>query len=158
MEEQLAKLASIWIDENSELETDDYDKLYQGSLTELEKGNFQKALRYINQAIEIDDKMMLNDPAHFLHPEFYESKAKISDALRDPSGAKAALDRYEEISEQNKFRMNLSKKILVERLVIENHPFFGSFSWSFTPGVNILLGKKRLRQKLLTAFYNRIII
>ncbi|OQP59670.1 hypothetical protein A3860_36485 [Niastella vici] len=103
--------------------------------------DFTKALEYINKAIELDDRKQATDPGYFPHPEYHELKAKILQASGNPTGSKAALDRFVELDKDNKYRVNLTKEILLDRVKFQNLPFFGSFEWNLTPGVNILLGK-----------------
>lgn len=138
-EEQLEKLRVLlrkyghllnpaWTDEEeNDVEMGSYDKLFTGASNQLKQGNYQKALKYINQVIELDDEKSLNDVSYSPHPELYELKAKISTALGDTSAAKTALDRYEELSNENKYRGNLARKIALDSLVIENLPFFWKF-------------------------------
>jgi predicted ATP-binding protein involved in virulence len=135
------------------------EELFKEAKQQLSQRNLQIALKYINQAIEIDDEKTNSDENHFPHPELYELKARILTAVGDTAAVKPVLDRYEELSDENKYRFNLSKKIKIERVVIENLPFFGTFTWNFTPGLNILLGKngygKSHLLRLLTALlYN----
>ena len=106
-----------------------------------ENADYPRALEYINKAIELDERELNTDPHYFLHPEYYELKGKILQASSDPTGSKAALDRFEELDNDNKYRINLTKDVIIDRIRINNLPFLGSFEWRLTPGMNILLGK-----------------
>jgi hypothetical protein len=100
-----------------------------------------RALEYINKAIELDDRKQARDADYLPHPEYHALKANILQANGDPEGSKAALDRYEKLDKDNKYRINLTKEILLSRIKLQHLPFFGSLEWSLTPGMNILLGK-----------------
>ncbi|MFC5410843.1 AAA family ATPase [Larkinella bovis] len=119
----------------------DIDKLHSAASFQLNRKNIQKALQYINYAIELDDEKTIQDAEYFPRPELYELKARILNTLGDTERAKVMLDRYVELNDENKYRQNLTREIILERVVIENLPFFGNLNWNFTSGMNILLGK-----------------
>ena len=117
------------------------ERLFDTASLVFQRGDNPKALEYINKAIELDDQRSANSSQHHPHPEFYELKSKVLAATSDSAGAKVALDRFVELDEENKYKANLTREILLDRIEVSNLPFLGSFSWKFTPGINILLGK-----------------
>lgn len=108
---------------------------------EFERGNNEEALEKINKAIEADNQNAYLDTRYELHPEFYQLKSKILNNLNKGNEAKDSLDRFVELDSEKKYQVNLSKEILLDRLEVENIPFYGSFKWQFKSGINILLGK-----------------
>jgi predicted ATPase len=117
------------------------DSLVKAAQVQFDYRFFDKALEYIDKAIELQDDKNASNPAEELRPELYEVKARILAELKDPERAKKMLDRFVELNDEKKYRSNLKREILLDRFEAENLPFFGNLKWNFKPGINILLGK-----------------
>lgn len=115
--------------------------LFENAGNLFQQKNFDKALEYVNKAIELDDRRSTADAGHIGRPEYFQLKARILGAVSDPLGSKEALDRFAELDEEQKYRANLSREILLDRIQLANLAFFGTLTWRLTPGINILLGK-----------------
>jgi predicted ATP-binding protein involved in virulence len=117
------------------------DNLVKAAQVQFNYRFFDKALEYINKAIELQDDKSASNPAEELRPELFEFKARILTELNDPERAKKMLDRFVELNDEKKYRSNLKREILIDRFEAENLPFFGNLRWNLKPGINILLGK-----------------
>jgi len=117
------------------------DNLEKAAQIQYEYHSYDKALEFINKAIELQDEEADYDPEKELRPELYEFKARILTELKDPERAKKMLDRFVELNDEKKYRSNLKREILLDRLELKNLPFFGDLKWNFADKVNILLGK-----------------
>ncbi|SHH63609.1 Predicted ATP-binding protein involved in virulence [Chryseolinea serpens] len=113
------------------------------TLAEIELGrmNYEKALATINRAIGREETQSGQNKEYLPEPRFYELKARIQYAMSDFDAAKVTSERYVALNNERKYRDNLTREILLERLEVEGLPFYGSFRWDFQPGINILLGK-----------------
>jgi len=115
--------------------------LEKAAQVEYRHGSYERALDFINKAIELQDEITNRNPNEELRPELYQVKARILAELQDPERAKQMLDRFVELNNEKKYRSNLKKEILLDRLDLKSLPFFGDLKWNFTDKVNILLGK-----------------
>lgn len=115
--------------------------LFTAAEFEFTQNRNEKALEYINKAIELEAEIFSSDKNYIPSPQFYELKSKVLNNLNSSAEAKLALDRFAELNNEKKFQFNLTQEILLQRLQLENLPFYGNFNWAFKPGINILLGK-----------------
>ncbi len=98
---------------------------------EIKSGNFEKALEYINKAIEIE----------FENPELWRRKAELFGLLRRVTEAAEAQKLYTEFYTRESFKNNLTKAIYLTEVELKNLRFYGSFVWQLKSHINILLGK-----------------
>jgi predicted ATP-binding protein involved in virulence len=121
------------------------DDLYKSAiaLTELAiyQKNYPEALGYVNKAVEIEEDRIARGSDYLPNPKVYEFKAKILNLTNDLQAAQIASERFIQLSNERKYRLNLTRDITLERVEMDNLPFFGSFKWRFKPSMNILLGK-----------------
>lgn len=112
---------------------DDYTAANLRTIADLEgrQGNYQKALEYINKAIELD----------FENPELWRMKATLLNNLDRPIEEQEAKKRYIELLSIANFNRNLKQKIILSEIEFKNLPFYGSFVWKLKSGINVLLGK-----------------
>jgi predicted ATP-binding protein involved in virulence len=112
---------------------EDYTSTNLATVADLEskQGNFEKALEYINKAIELD----------FENPELWRIKSTLFNNLGRTAEEQEAKTRYIEFLGNANFKKNLKQKITLQEIEFKNFPFFGSFVWKLKPKINILLGK-----------------
>lgn len=112
---------------------DDYTAANLSTIADLEgrQGNYQKALEYINKAIELD----------FENPELWRIKAALLNSLDRAIEEQEARKRYIELLNIANFNRNLKQKITLEEIEFKNLPFYGSFVWKLKSKINVLLGK-----------------
>jgi predicted ATP-binding protein involved in virulence len=103
--------------------------------------NFEKALEYINKAIEFDQQDHSNNKDYQPDPQLYEIKARILNSLGLVEDAGATSKVAVKIRNEQAVGLNKGKKIFLDSISLENVSIFDSFSWQFTPGINILLGR-----------------
>ena len=108
---------------------------------EMNEKNYEQALEFVNKAIETEQNRYSEKKDYLPDPATFELKAKILNLMSNFEEAKSVSDRFIELSNEKKYQLNLTKEILLERLELENLPFYGSFKWNFQPGINIILGK-----------------
>jgi predicted ATP-binding protein involved in virulence len=109
------------------------------TLAEIESknGNFQKALDYINKAIETGTSA----GSQSQDAQLYEVKARILKAAGLLEDAEVTERIAIRLKNENAFLANKGKRILLNNITLENVSIFDNFTWQFTPGINILLGK-----------------
>lgn len=90
-----------------------------------------KALGNINKAIELQPGK----------PAYWELKWRLLLLNGQPNESQEAADEFRRLRAAELFQNNLSKNILIDEVIIDGLPFYGSFSWKLTPGINILLGR-----------------
>jgi len=126
---------------DSQIEDESVLEIFEAAEKEEKIGNYERALYFVNKAIELDDEKFSSNNNYRLNPSLHELRGRLLNALKKPDEAKVALDRFVELNSEKKYQLNLTKEILLERLEIENLPFYGNFTWTFKPTINILLGK-----------------
>ena len=98
----------------------------------------QSGDKEIEKELERYNDLLKREPGN---TEYLQQKATILRRLDRESEYLDAIQRLEEIQEQQKFEENLSKQITIQRLELEDLDFFGTFTWRLSPHINILLGK-----------------
>lgn len=120
---------------------DDYTTANLSTVADLfrKQGNFEKALEYISKAIDLASDPTKTDS--ILTSQYYKIKIDILKDLGNYAEANLTIVSYEKLRKEETLKANVFNKYKITKIELNNVPFFGSFTWELTPGMNILLGK-----------------
>jgi hypothetical protein len=126
-----------------ETDLDDYtpESLMIAASIHYGKQAWDKALEYVNKAIELDERAAVGKQGYLFRHDTYELKASILKEKKLFVDAELADKKAIEIKNENSFMGNKGKNIRLDQLTLQSVSIFDDFTWMFTPGINILLGK-----------------
>jgi len=99
------------------------------------------------EALELYDKLIQIQPDK---SEYWFEKAQVYDNMGEKNKYLKTLRKAEKLKDKDSFEQNLTKKIVLQTLEIQNLDFFDNLKWTMQPQINVLLGKNGYGKSHLT--------